>query len=815
MGARRDQQITGVNHFLQDVRHGLRLLVRSPGFTIVAVAALAIGIGANTAIFTVVNTLLLRPPPYERPDELAVIWEHNIPRDRKNNVTSPGNFIHWRELQQTFIDLSAVAGPFNITITSNGEPEEIPVQYVSASFFPLLGVRPALGRPFSAEEDRPGSRVVVISDRLWKRRFSADPSIIDRAITLQGASYTVLGVMPQGFSYLDKTTEVWSPISFSAESRTPRGRWLSGLGRLKPGVSFARAQEDMQRVHAELTRLFPDFNTGWTARVVPLREQLAGPVRPALLILLGAVAFVLLIACANVANLLLARATGRQRELAVRAALGAARGRLVRQLMAESMLLAVAGGAAGLLLAWWALSLLRLVVAARLPIQRLEMVGIDGWVLAFTIAVSILSGVFFGLVPALTASGTLLNEALKEGGRSGSAGRSGRARSAFVVAEVALALILLAGAGLLVRSFAQLISVDPGFDPARTITMRVSLPGARYGEPPLRIQFFKRLFERINALPGIDAAGANSSIPLSGPGAATGFYVVGKPMPPRGQEPVVDVRVITNQYFKAMKVPLIKGRLFNENDPADSRGRVIINQAMAEKYFAGEDPIGRRIHIEWDDPGHDEIIGVVGDVHQQSLQEEPRSMSYWPYARYAYGAMTITLRTPGDPRAAANSVIALVREQDAALAVADIQTLDEVVAESVAERRLTMTLLGIFALVALALAAVGIYGVIAYSVSQRTQEIGIRMALGARGAHVLRMVVGQAMMLALTGIAIGAAGGLLLTRLMRDLLFRVAPADPVTFIAVAGLLAAVAAFASYVPGRRATKVDPVVALRAE
>jgi putative ABC transport system permease protein len=799
----------------QDLKHGIRLLLRSPGFTLVAIAALAIGIGANTAIFSVVNTLLLRPLPYERADELAVLWEHNIPRDRKNNVISPGNFIHWREMQQTFVDLAAVGMTFTVTLTGAGEPEELPMQSVTASFFSLLGVKPTIGRPFTVEEDRPQSRVVVISDRLWKRRFGGDRSIVDRGITLQGTSYTVVGVMPAGFSFLDKNVDVWLPVGFSAQARTPRGRWMIGLGRVKPGVTFARAQQDMERVHSELTRLFPDFNTGWTARVVPIREQLTGQVRPALFVLLGAVAFVLLIACANVANLLLARATARQRELAVRAALGAGRGRLIRQLLVESSLLAVAGGMAGLLLAWWALRLLRVAVAEHLPIQRLEMVGIDGWVLGFTVGASLLSGLFFGLVPALTASSSGLNDALKEGGRTGSASGGGRTRSAFVVVEVALALVLLAGAGLLVRSFIQLMNVNPGFDTAKTITMRVSLPGSRYGEPAERVRFFRRLFDRIQALPGVEAAGANSFIPLRGLGAATGFQVVGQPPPPRGEEPVADVRVVSRDFFKAMGVPLLKGRLFNEDDAADSQNRIVINQTMAEKYFAGEDPIGRKVRVAWNNERDDEIIGVVGDIRHAGLHEAPRAMTFWPYPRFSYPGMTIALRTSGDPRAVANTVVAIVREQDPALAVADIRTMGEIVSESVAERRVTMTLLAVFAVAALLLAAVGIYGVIAYSVSQRTQEIGIRMALGARQADVLRMVVGHAMALTLTGIVIGGAGGLLLTRLMRDLLFHTRPADPLTFTAVAALLAFVAAAASYFPGRRAAGVDPVVALRSE
>ena len=800
---------------LQDLRHGIRLLLRSPGFTSIAVAALAIGIGANTAIFSVVNTLLIERLPYQDPERLAVIWEHNIPRDRKNNVVSPGNFIHWREMQQSFEDLAAVGNTFTVTLTGRGDPEELPMQLVSASFFPLLGVQPALGRAFSADEDRPGSRVVVISDRLWKRRFNADRGILQNAITIDGTPRTVVGVMPPGFSHLDKTVELWLPIGLPAGARTPRGRWMTVVGRLRPGVSFERAQQDMVRVHADLTRQFPAFNTGWTARVVPLKEQLTGEVRPALLILLGAVGCVLLIACANVANLLLARATARQRELAVRAALGAGRGRLVRQLLSESVVLATAGGAAGLLLGWWALNVLRAAAAERLPIHRLESVGIDGAVLAFTAGATLLSALFFGLLPAFSGSRGALTDALKDGGRGGSGGRGNRTRGAFVVVEVALALILLVGAGLLIRSFVRLLDVDPGFDPTRTVTMRVSLPSARYAVPAQRVQFFRRLFERVDALPGVQAAGATSFLPLATLGAATSVEIVGRPKPPLGQEPVADVRVATNDYFKAMGVPLLKGRLFNEEDAADHTNRVIVNETMAIKYWPGEDPIGKKVNISWNDRRDDEIIGVVGDVRHAGLDTAPRGMTYWPYARFPYGSMTLAVRATTDPRAIVNGVVSVVRELDRDLAVADIRTMEEVVSNSVAQRRLTMLLLAAFAGAALVLAAVGIYGVIAYSVTQRTQEIGIRMALGARQADVLKMVVGQAMLLAAIGIAVGAAGALFLTRLMTGLLFDVRPADPVTFAAVATLLAAVAAAAAYVPGRRATRVDPVVALRAE
>ena len=805
--------------FLHDLRHGARLLLRTPGFTLVAVAALAIGIGATTAIFSVIHTLLIEPLPYKDADRLAIVWEHNIPRDRKNNVVSPGNFIHWREIQQSFEDMAAISGSvglsFKVTITGAGEPEEVPVQLVSASLFPMLGVNPTHGRVFTSEEDKPGSRVAVISDRLWKRKFNGDVSLLNRTVTINGEPNAVLGIMPPGFSYLDKTVDVWVPIGFSAQHRTPRGRWMNVAARLKPGVTFDEAQQDMTRVHASLTRMFPDFNTGWTARVVPLREELTGKVRPALLILAAAVGFVLLIACANVANLLLSRATARQRELAVRAALGAGRGRIVRQLFAESLVLAGAGGVGGLLLAWWALNVLRVVAAEKLPIQRLEAVGVDGWMLAFTCVASVVSGVLFGIVPALTASGSALTDALKDGGRGGSHARGNRMRAGLVVTEIALALVLLVGAGLLVRSFMRVLNTNPGFEPERTITMDVSLPSSRYREPAGRVDFYKRLLDRAGVLPGVQAAGAISFLPLAGMGSATSYEVVGQPLPAKGEEPVCDVRVATNGYFEALGIPLLKGRWFNENDPNDAKNRVIINEAMARKHWPGEDPIGKRIKVNWNDTREDEIIGVVGDVRQTTLEESPRPTNYWPYARFAYNGMTLTIRTAGDPASIVRSVLAIVREQDPLLAVADIRTMEQVISDSVAERRLTMLLLAIFASAALILAAVGIYGLIAYSVTQRTQEIGIRMALGAQRAHVLRMVVGHAVALSAIGVVLGAAGAAAVTRLMERLLFDIRPGDPLTFAAVAGLLMCVAAAASYIPGRRAARVDPIVALRAE
>jgi putative ABC transport system permease protein len=803
-------------NLLQDLRHGARLLRRSPGFAVVAIAALAIGIGANTAIFSVINTLLLQPLPYADADRLAIVWEHNIPRNNRSNAVSPGNFIHWREMNRSFEKLAGVTQTFRMTLAAEGaDPQEFPAQLVSGDLFPLLGIQPLLGRTFTPEEDRPQNRVVVLSERMWRRMFDADPSIVQRSITLNGLPNTVLGVMPASFSILDSSVDLWIPIGLPPEARTPRGRGINVVGRLKPDTSPRAAHDDMVRVHAELTRQFPNFNTGWTARVVPLREQLTGEVRPALFVLLGAVAFVLLIACANVANLLLARATARQRELAVRAALGAARARLIRQMLSESLVLAIAGGAAGLLLAKWALALLRAGVADRLPIQRLDTVSIDGSVLAFTAVAALVSGLFFGLVPALTASGSNLHESLKEGGRTGSSGRGGRARGAFVVVEVAVALVLLVGAGLLVRSFTRLLSLDPGFDPSRMSTMRVSLPGSRYGEPALRVQFFQRLLERVKALPGSKTAGAISSLPLSGLGAATGFTIVGKPPAPLGLGPVCDVRVILGDYFEALRMPLVRGRFFQPQDFGPNARRVVINETMARQYFPSEDPIGKRIKVNFGVEGDDEIVGIVGDVRHTNLEREPRATIYWPHERVASGSMTLALKTAGEVDSLGGGVIAAVRALDPQLAVGDIRSMEDVVSRSVAQRRLIMTLLAIFAAVALLLAAVGIYGVIAYSVTQRTQEIGIRMALGAQRSDVLRMVVGQSMLLTCTGIAVGAAGALALTHLMSGLLFDTKPADPVTFVAVAAVLAGVAGFASYLPGRRATRVDPVIALRAE
>jgi len=799
---------------LQDLRHGGRVLLASPAFTLAAIAALTIGIGANTAIFAVVNTLLIQPLPYKNPDRLAIVWEHNLPRDKRNNVVSPGNYLHWREMNSVFTEMSIVSMTFRAAYTGDGEPEEVKQQVVNATLFPMLGVNAAVGRVFTPEEDRPNSsRFVLLSDRFWRRRFAADPNVINRSIRLSGNLFTVVGVMPPGFSILDKNVDLWVPPGFTAESRTPQGRWTMVIARLKDGVTFTQAQGDMTRVASQLSAMFPDFDTGWTARVVPLKEQLTGDVRPALLVLLGAVGFVLLIACANVANLLLARATTRHRELAVRAALGADRARLIRQLLSESLLLSLVGGTAGLGLAWWGLKLLRTSVAAMLPIQRLEFVGINGWVLLFAGAAALGSGLLFGVIPAFTAAGISLTDALREGGRTGTGHRGRRVRQGLVIIEMALALVLLVGAGLLVRSFQSLMRVNPGFEPSRTLTMRVTLPIS--SRDTQIITFFDRLFERIGTLPGVQDAGGVSFLPLNGLGSATSFSIEGAEKPRAGDEPVSEVMVATRDYFRAMGIPLLRGRLFDGRDTAPNTRRVIVSETLVKKYFGNRDPIGQRIVLSWYNEGPDEIIGVVGDVHSVSLELEPRGATYLPPARFAYPFMTVVVKTSTGDVSLTKSIVSAVHELDPSVPASEIRPMSEVMEISTAQRRLTMAVLMIFSVVALLLASVGIYGVISYSVTQRTQEIGIRMALGAQRRDLLRMVVGNAMVLAVLGVALGAAGAFTLTRLMRKLLFNVEPQDPLTFIAVAVLLVCVAALASYVPGRRATRVDPVVALRAE
>jgi putative ABC transport system permease protein len=793
-----------------------RGLARNPGFTAAALLTLAIGIGANAAIFSVLDALLLKPLPYPDPDRLVVIWEKNLPRQRMDNVVAPANYLHWQEQARVFERMAGIgqASFFRMSLTGNGEPEELPAQAVTADFFPILGVRPVHGRWFLPQEDTPNTRVAILSHALWTRRFGADPTIVGRAITLNGNAFTVVGIMPAEFFFIEREAALWVTIGLPAEARTPRGRWMLVTARLKHGVSITQAQAEMDTIMARLTTQFPEFNTGWGANVVPLHQQVVGRVRPAVLTLGAAVGAVLLIACANVANLLLARGASRRRELAVRAALGAGRGRLVRQLLAESFALGAVGAAAGLLLAWWGIVAFRAAAEAGFALPRAHEIALNTRVVLFTAGLALVTSLLFGLVPALATSRLDLQNSLKDGARVDDV-RGGRLRNLLVVAEIAVALVLLAGAGLLIRSFVRLVDVDPGFRAEHVLSAKISIPTVRYDEPGKMIRFFDELTKRVEAIPGVRAAGGVSFLPLAGPAAATRFEIVGQAKPPLGQEPSCEVRVATGNYFAAMGIPRIAGRLFDERDSREKTRTVIINQAMAKQYWPNESPLGRRIVVAWNDEGEDEIVGVVGDIRHATLETASRPMIYFPPGRFAYPWIALVLRAEGDPAAIGPSLVKTVQAMDPALPVANLQPMSDVVARSVAERRMVMAILAGFAVVAAILAAIGIYGVLAYSVAQRTREIGVRMALGARPRDIARLVVSRAFALTAIGAAIGAAGAYLLTRFMTTLLYDTTPTEPAVFAAVIAGVLAVTLAASLIPGRAAARVDPLVALRAE
>jgi putative ABC transport system permease protein len=799
---------------LNDFRFAARLLRKSPGFTAIAVAAIALGIGANTAIFSVVNGVLLKSLPYRDPDGIVMVWERNLPRDRKTNSVGPANFLAWRDENHVFEQIAASTPSFGVNLTGAGDPVDVRTQLVNAEFFSILGVNAELGRPFTREEDEKDADVVVISHRLWQQRLKAQ-DIIGKSITLNGRSQTVVGVMPAGFYFRDRTIDVWEPIGFTAASRQPRGRSLAPIARLKPGVSVAQAQAEMDTIMARLTARWPEFDTGWGVNVRPIDDEITGDVKPALIILLGAVGFVLLIACANVANLLLARATARQRELAVRSALGASRIRLVRQMLAESLLLAVAGGIAGLALAWSGVRLLTTVLGDQVAFPRIDAIGLDARVLAFTAAVALVSGIIFGFAPALTSAAINLTTALKDGGRSGSSGRTGKLRSAFVVVEVALALVLLVGAGLLLRSFARVLSANPGFSADHVMTAQLTLPAAKYDGLAKRAQFFDSLLQRVRLLPGVTSAATVSFLPMNGLGSATSFEVVGQPKPAPGQGPSATIKVIDGDYFSVLGIPLVRGRLFTDRELQTENHSAIISETLARKFFPNQDPIGQHLLVSWNGEGADEIVGVVGDTKMVTMEDEVSPAIYFPYSRTPYTSNTIVVRTASDPLLVASPLVEAVHQIDPDLPVSNLRSMEDVIARSMAQRRVVMVLLAVFAAVALLLATVGIYGVMSYMVSQRTQEIGIRMALGADRSGVVMMVLRQALGLATAGLAAGLLAAAGLTGLLRTMLFDVKPGDPVTFIGVVTVLLAVAAIATAVPALRATRIDPLTALKAE
>ncbi|HEX8148930.1 MAG TPA: ABC transporter permease [Pyrinomonadaceae bacterium] len=807
----------------QDVKFGARTLLKNRGFTLVAVLTLALGIGANTAIFSVVEAVLLRALPYDNAERVVMLWENNRIRNRPHNVVNPGNLMDWRDQAGSFEEVAAFVDQ-RYNLTGTGEPEEVAAQAATPNLFRLLGVRPALGRTLVAgDEVEGGANVVVIGHGLWQRRFGGAPDVVGKTVTLNGGAATVVGVMPPDFKWFvkenslsGKPAELWVPLGLTEQQRTARrGRYLSAAALLKPGVSVEQARGELDTIAARLEAQYPEVDKGWGASVVPLREQLAGEVRPALLVLLGAVGFVLLIACVNVANLQMARAAGRRKEMALRAALGAGRLRLVRQLLTESLLLAAAGGALGLLLAHWCVG--ALVALGPQNLIGAGQAGVNPSVLLFTLGASLLTGLAFGVMPAVETSRLNLSESLKESSRGDvGVGRAGRVRGALVVAEVGLALVLLVGAGLMVRSFVRLQAVNPGFDASNLLTMRLMLPQTKYPEDGRKVEFFRRVTERLGSLPGVRSASAVSALPFADIGSATSFTVEGRPPLPPGERQGTDVRVADENYFRTMNIPVVSGRTFTGQEAVEDRKVAVVNEAMARKYFAGEDPIGKRILVNMSStPAPTEIIGVVGDARYDKLDGELRPMVYWTPPQLTYPSMWLVVRTNGDPASLGPSAVREIQAVDREQPVSDVRTMEGWLSESTARARFGTLLLGAFACAALALAAVGLYGVLSYSVTQRRNEIGVRMALGAQARDVLRLVVGQGMRLVLVGVVLGLAGALALTRVMSGLLYDVAATDPPTFAVNALLLVVVSLAACYIPARRATRVDPSTALRRE
>jgi putative ABC transport system permease protein len=810
----------------QDIRYGLRTLVKSPGFTLVALTALALGIGANTAIFSVVNAVLLRTLPYRDAEQVMVVWEQNRARDGRNNVVSPANFFDWQQQSNSFQEMAAFHdAAFNLT--GEGNPEEIPAQVTSGNLLTMLGTEAALGRVYTKDEAEPGrDDVIVISHGLWQRRFGGASDIIGKKISLNGQSVTILGVMPQGFKWFmkegsrtGKSAEMWTPAKFEAYMNTPskgRGRFITVAGRLKPGVTVEQAQSEMSTIASRLEQQHAQFNTNMGVRIVPVREQLAGEIKTALYVLLGAVGFVLLIACANVANLMLARAASRQSEFAIRIALGAGRARMVRQLLTESVLLSVLGGALGLIIALWGVD--ALVALSPPNLLGTEKIGLSLPVLAFTFAVSLLTGIVFGLAPALEATRLNLNESLKETGKSNmSSRRSRRLSSGFVVAQVALALVLLIGSTLMIKSFLRLQAVDPGFKTENLLTLRVTVPGTKYPEDAQVVAFHRQALERLKSLPDVRSVGAVSALPFGGNlGARTSFRVEGRPIPPPGETLSTDVRVTDENYFQTIGIPVLSGRTFTEQEAREDRRVIIINETMARQHFPGENPIGKHLRVEMmPDPQPTEIIGVVADAKYKTLEGPAFPMVYWAHPQLVYSEMTFVMRTNGDPMNLAAAARREIQMIDKDQPVADVRTMQSWIDELTARSRFGTLLLGLFAGLALVLAAIGIYGVMSYSVTQRTHELGIRIALGAKARDVFKLILGRGLVLTLIGIGLGLAASLALTRFLSSLLFGISATDPVTFGGLALLLTAVALLACYLPTRRAMKVDPMVALRNE
>jgi putative ABC transport system permease protein len=807
-----------MNSVWQDLRYGVRMLLKSPGFTMVAILTLGLGIGINTSIFSVVNAVLLKPLPFDAPDRLVKIYSTNARRGTTTNPFSFLNFADYRAGQQSFEALAAYTGS-SVALSGGNFPEQVNGVTASADLFKVLGAQPQMGRVFTPEDEREGGApIVVISHGMWQRRFGSDPNIVGKQIMLDGLSKTVVGVMPQNFQFLFVTAppELWLPLDPKDGMNVQRGAiYLSVIGRLKPDVTLEQAGAEMRTIASRLAEQYKAENANRSVNLVLALEDMTQSLRPTLLVLLGAVGFVLLIACANVANLLLARAAGRGREIAIRVAHGASRRRIIRQLLTESMLLAVIGGGLGLLLAIWGVELLGAVVPSNIP--RFDQTGVDAYVLVFTILASMLTGVVFGLAPALQASRLDLNEALKEGGRSATEGRArNRVRSILIVSEVALSLVLLVGAGLLIRSFMGLRNVNPGFNPQNILTASLSLSSVRYDENEKILSFYEQLMDRVSRMPGVESVGAIAPLPLGNNNLSISFSVAGRPEPAPGDKPASGARIITPGYFHTMGIPVLKGRAFTPSDRADAPKAIIINETFAERFFAGEDPVGRRLNLDIADIDG-EVVGVVGDVRHAGLDKEAGPEFYVPLAQVPLTDVSLLVRTNEnvDPQSLTTALRASLREVDKDQPLFGVRTMESLVASSVARQRFSMMLVSIFAVLSLALASVGIFSVMSFLVRQRTHEIGIRMALGAHGRDVLRMILKQGMAFTLIGIGVGLVAAFALTRLMSSLLVGVSAKDPLTFAGVSLLLMLVALLACYIPARRATRVDPMVALRYE
>lgn len=805
-----------MNTLWQDLRYSLRMMLKKPGFTLIAVLTLALGIGANTAIFSVVNAVLIQPLPFAEPDRLVWMWG-STPNGTNRAAVAPLDFTDFREQNKSFEHLAAsivVPVPFNLT--GSGDAERLAAGVVTGNYFQALGVQPALGRTFQLENEQPGrEQVVVLSHALWQRRFGGDPDIVGRKVTLDNKSFEIIGVMPAGFRF-PQYAEMWAPMTFdlAPEMKQRKAHFLRPVGRLKAGVSLAQAQSEINLIAGQLGEQYPDSNKGWSMLLVPLREQLTGNIRPTLLMLLGAVGFVLLIACANVANLLLVRAAARQKEMTIRLALGAGRLRIMRQMLTEGVLLSLLGAVIGTLIASWGVDLLVKLSADNIP--STARVEIDGLVLAFTLGISLLTGMLFGLVPALHSLKFNLGESLKEGGRSASegVGRS-RTRNLLVILESAVAVILLVGAGLLIRSFVLLQNVSPGFDANNVLTMRVDLSRDKYDESQKAGMFFSQLESRLAGLPGVETVGMISELPLSGQPNDAPYRVEGRPSASPSDLYDADFRTVNRDYLQAMRIPVLRGRGFTEQEVRQSANVVIVSDSLVREVFPNEEPIGKRVVLDYSNQAF-EIIGVVGDIRHRGLDMAPFPAMYAPSLNRSF--VNLTIRTKSDPMNLAAAVRREVQAIDMDQPIANIKTMEQWQTESVASPRYRTMLLGLFAGVALLLAAIGLYGVMSYSVTQRTHEIGIRMALGASSNDVMKMVLRQGMSLTVFGVGLGLVGAFALAKFMSSLtnmLYGISAADPWTFGAIPIVLAAVAFLACYLPARRATRVDPMTALRYE